>query len=72
MNYFKSKAETGFSLHKINYAMAGISLLVSFLFLLTAHEISQSYDTLLSATKKYNDLRDGAYELQEASDYLTG
>lgn len=72
MNYFKSKAEAGFSLHKINYAMAGISLLVSFLFLLTAHEISQSYDTLLSATKKYNDLRDGAYELQEASDYLTG
>lgn len=72
MNYFKNAAERGLSLHKINYAMAGVSLLISVLFLLTAYQISRSYDALLRATGEYNELRSSAYELQEASDYLTG
>ena len=72
MNCFKRTLERGFSLHKINYMMAGVSLLISLLFLVTAHQISRSYDALLSATREYNELSVGAYELQEASDYLSG
>lgn len=72
MNYFKNKAERGLSLHKINYAMAGVSLLISLLFLLTVYQVSHRYDALLRATREYNELRGSAYTLQEASDYLTG
>ena len=51
--------------------MAVISLLISLLFLLTAYQISDGYETLRTATREYYDLRESAYELQAASDYLT-
>lgn len=71
MKFFRKKAERGLSLHEINYTMAGVSLLISLFFLLTAYQISNGYDELRDATQEYNDLRGYAYELQDASDYLT-
>lgn len=71
MSFLYKKAEKGISLHRINYVLAALSILCSLLFLLTAYQISDGYAALRRATQEYSDLRDSAYELRDASDYLT-
>ncbi|MBO4915064.1 MAG: diguanylate cyclase [Oscillospiraceae bacterium] len=63
--------EKGISLMIINYIMAGSSLLVALLLIVTARQLYYDYMALREATGNYNELENGAFELQTTSDYLT-
>ena len=71
MNNFISWRSRGVPLGKINYLMAGITVLLSALLLFTTHRTAVSYTAMRDTTEQYIEWKNSASEMQVGSDYLT-
>ncbi len=69
--HVKTKINKGPSLRRMNDIMAGISLLFSIILVVTIIRLAGEYKELSAAIQNYDELRESAEELMDASDYLT-
>lgn len=63
--------KNGISARKTHYLIAFLVLLISTLLLFATYYANQDYSEMKKQTKKYAKWEQDAYELQQASDYLT-
>ena len=66
-----NKEETGISLRTVNKLMIVITIVVSIVLLMETYESSSLFNTVSQATDDYIEWQEDAYNLMEASDYLT-
>lgn len=71
MNNFFRWRSRGIPLGKINYLMAGVTVLLSALLLLATYRTGVSFTSLRDTTDQYIELKNSASDMQVASDYLT-
>ena len=63
--------EKGISIRKLNYMMAGVTILVSIVLLFVSYQTWVSYRELESTTERYLSGQEAAKSMQASSDYLT-
>ena len=66
-----SAEKRGVSIRRLNIVMALVTLVISVLLLLATFNARNGYSQLKQNTSNYIDWQGDAYELQQASDYLT-
>lgn len=68
---FDALRQRGVSVRRMNYFLAGITLLITLLLLLATYRAGVSYRELRENTETYINWQQNAYELQIASDFLS-
>ncbi len=71
MNKLKNMLNQGIPLKALNYAMLAVAIVISVVLSLAMFNTTKIYDRTRTATRDLFELRKSAYELQQASDYLT-
>ena len=71
MKKFKKFLKQGASLKVLNYIMLGMAIIITIILLIAMHQTTLIYEETHNATRNLFSLRKSAYELQQASDYLT-
>ena len=71
MKKFKKFLKQGASLKVLNYIMLGMAIIITIILLIAMHQSTLIYEETHNATRNLFSLRKSAYELQQASDYLT-
>ncbi|MBO4284602.1 MAG: GGDEF domain-containing protein [Clostridia bacterium] len=67
----KDKTTGGIRLRLMNYILGGLTLGIAVLMLVTTFLAIAGYNSLRRTSEAFFDCREGAQEIQEASDYLT-
>jgi len=67
----KDKATGGIRLRLMNYVLGGLTLGIAVLMLVTTFLAISGYNSLRRTSEAFLECRDGAEEIQNASDYLT-
>ena len=67
----KDKTTGGIRLRLMNYILGGLTLGIAILMLATTFLAIAGYNSLRRTSEAYFDCREGAQQIQEASDYLT-
>lgn len=71
MKKFKKFLKQGASLKVLNYIMLGMAIIITIILLIAMQQTTLIYEETHNATRNLFSLRKSAYELQQASDYLT-
>ena len=71
MRKLKRIIKQGASLKALNYIMLGMAIIITVILLIAMHQTTLIYEETHNATRNLFSLRKSAYELQQASDYLT-
>lgn len=71
MKKIKKILKQGASLKVLNFIMLGMAVIITVILLIAMRQTSVIYDETHRATRNLFSLRKSAYELQQASDYLT-
>lgn len=71
MKKFKKFLKQGASLKVLNYIMLGMAIIITIILLIAMNQTTLIYEETHNATRNLFSLRKSAYELQQASDYLT-
>ena len=71
MRKLKRILKQGASLKALNYIMLGMAIIITVILLIAMHQTTLIYEETHNATRNLFSLRKSAYELQQASDYLT-
>lgn len=71
MRNVKCIIKQGVSLKALNYIMLAMAIIISVILLIAMSQTTKIYDETHKTTQKLFSLRKSAYELQQASDYLT-
>ena len=67
----KDKATGGIRLRLMNYILGGLTIMIAALMLVTTFLAIAGYNSLQRTSEAFFDCRDGAEQIQDASDYLT-
>lgn len=71
MKKFKDIVRQGVSLKALNYIMLAMAVVITIILSIAMHQTTEIYDETHNSTQNIFSVRKGAYELQQASDYLT-
>lgn len=71
MRKLKRILKQGASLKALNYIMLGMAIIITVILLIAMHQTTLIYEETHNATRNLFSLRKSAYEMQQASDYLT-
>ena len=71
MKKIKDIVRQGVSLKALNYIMLAMAVVITIILSIAMHQTTEIYDETHNSTQNIFSVRKSAYELQQASDYLT-